>query len=232
MDTWDGIVSLFIACIELILLINLLIFAEKNKLNKIAMVMVAVLMVYQALEFVMCNLELKDSLFPYLAFVVITFLPPLNLLLILTLFNLRKYLFYIFLIIGLGFILYYTLTITEFAVTSCTVLYAAYYYPLGDFYGAFYYTPIIISIFYLIKGLKASPVKKLVTILLFGNIFISIPVIVGFILMFAGETELINKIESVMCKFAFVYALCLTLVCLYNTGGKHERNNPEHIPDD
>jgi hypothetical protein len=33
MDNWNGIGSLLIACVELILLINLLVFAEKNKFN-------------------------------------------------------------------------------------------------------------------------------------------------------------------------------------------------------
>ena len=82
---WNGTVSLLIACFEFLLLFNLLVFAEKNSLNKIAITMVALLAGYQTMEFLMCQVELHSSFFPYFAFVIISFLPPLNLLLTLTL---------------------------------------------------------------------------------------------------------------------------------------------------
>ena len=82
---WNGTVSLLIACIEFLLLFNLLIFAEKNRLNKIAIIMIALLAAYQTMEFLMCQVELQSSFFPYFAFIIISFLPPLNLLLALTL---------------------------------------------------------------------------------------------------------------------------------------------------
>jgi len=67
--------------------------------------------------------------------------------------------------------------------------------------------------------------KKLIgKVLLFGAVFISIPPILGFILVFAGSYSLISAMESVMCKFAFVYALCLTFICIYNSPFKDERN--------
>ncbi len=183
---WNGTVSLLIACFEFLLLFNLLIFAEKNRLNKIAITMMALLAAYQMLEFLMCQVELQSSFFPYFAFVIISFLPPLNL----------------------------TLTLT-------------YHYPLGDLYGFFYYLPILISIILLALFVRkeSDKKKKLVgKVLLFGSIFISIPPVLGFTLMFAGSYSLISAMESIMCKFAFVYALCLAFVCIYNSPFKDERN--------
>jgi len=226
---WNGTVSLLIACIEFLLLFNLLIFAEKNKLNKIAMTMVALLAAYQTMEFLMCQVELHSSFFPYFAFVIISFLPPLNLLLVLTLTrNLTPTLTTWFIFIpAILFTIYYTLVISEFAVVSCTVLYATYNYPLGDLYGFFYYLPILISIVLLAKFVnkESDKRKKLISkVLLFGSTFISIPPVLGFILMFAGSYALISAMESVMCKFAFIYTLCLTFVCIYNSPFKDERN--------
>jgi hypothetical protein len=226
---WNGTVSLLIACIEFLLLFNLLIFSEKNRLNKIAITMIALLAVYQMLEFLMCGIELQDSFFPYFAFMIITFLPPLNLLLVLTLkpeLKIKPIVFPL-LLPALFFLVYYSIVISDFAVTSCTVLYATYKYPLGDLYGFFYYLPILISVILIIVLIKKEDDKrqKLVEkVLLFGSIFISIPVISGFTLMFAGYFSLISAIESVMCKFAFVYAICLSFVCLYNSPFKDERN--------
>jgi hypothetical protein len=233
MEHWNGTVSLLIACLEFLLLFNLLIFAEKNRLNKIAITMVALLAAYQTMEFLMCQVELQSSFFPYFAFIIISFLPPLNLLLVLTSafantpadkLTLVKILIFLPAIL---FSIYYTFIIPEFAVTSCTVLYATYHYPLGDLFGFFYYLPILISIILLVLFIKkeSDKKKKLIgKVLLFGAVFISIPPVLGFSLMFAGSYSLISAMESVMCKFAFVYALCLTFICIYNSPFKDERN--------
>jgi hypothetical protein len=227
--SWNGTVSLLIACIEFLLLFNLLIFAEKNRLNKIAITMVALLATYQTMEFLMCQVELQSAFFPYFAFVIISFLPPLNLLLALTLtrnltLNVLVSLIFIPAVI---FFIYYAFVIPQFAITGCAVLYATYHYPLGDLFGFFYYLPILISIILLIMYVKKENDKKkrlIGKVLLLGTIFISIPPVLGFILMFSGSYALISAMESIMCKFAFVYAMCLTFICIYNSPFKDERN--------
>ena len=124
MEHWNGTISLLIACIEFLLLFNLLVFAEKNRLNKIAIIMIALLAAYQTMEFLMCQVELQSAFFPYFAFVIISFLPPLNLTILLTLkpeLEL-KLLEKIICLPAIFFLVYYTFIIPEFAVTSCTVL--------------------------------------------------------------------------------------------------------------
>jgi hypothetical protein len=227
---WNGIGSLFIACIEIVLLINLLIFGEKNRFNIIAIVMIAVLAGYQSLEFLMCQMGYQNSVFPYLAYIDISFLPPLNLLLVLTLtgslnnltriLNRLKYLIFLPVI---SFTIYYTLVISQFKVTSCAVLYATYHYPSGELFGFFYYLPILLSIILLIIKIKKEDdhkLKLIMKLLLTGAIFISLPVVLGFILMFAGSYQLISAIESIMCKFAVVYAVLIGYSCLINTKKK------------
>jgi hypothetical protein len=234
MDNWNGIGSLLIACVELILLINLFLFAEKNKFNKTAMLIIFVLMIYLSLEFFMCQVGLDFPFMPYLAFVDIIFLPPLIIILLSRLYNYENKFLNLIFLPATAFIIYYTIVIDKFVVTSCTVLYATYSYPLGDLYGAFYYLPIIIATIILIKKISQKrdrKIAKISKILLIGNIIISIPVIVGFVMIFTGNHYLIAKIESVMCKFAFFYAVCLSIAVLYNSKGKDERDNPEHIPD-
>jgi len=233
LNNWNGTVSLLIACFEFLLLFNLLIFAEKNRLNKIGITMVALLASYQTMEFLMCQVELQNSFFPYFAFIIISFLPPLNLLIALTSafantpadkLTLVKILIFL---PAISFAIYYTFIIPEFAVTNCTVLYATYHYPLGDLFGLFYYLPILVSIILLVVFVKkeSNKKKRLVgKVLLSGAIFISIPPLLGFSLMFAGSYAVISAMESVMCKFAFVYALCLSFVCIYNSPFKDERN--------
>jgi hypothetical protein len=231
LNNWNGTLSLLIACLEFLLLFNLLIFAEKNRLNKIAIIMIALLAAYQTMEFLMCQVELQSAFFPYFAFVIISFLPPLNLILTsaftkVSADKLSSFSYIVFLP-AILFSIYYSFIIPEFAVTSCTVLYATYHYPLGDLYGFFYYLPILISIILLALFVRKENDKKkklIGKVLLFGSIFISIPPVLGFTLMFTGSYSLISAMESVMCKFAFVYVLCLSFICIYNSPFKNERN--------
>ena len=223
MDSWDGIGSLLIASIEFVLFINLLVFAEKNKFNIIAILMIFILTTYQILEFLMCQMGIDFSLMPYLAFVIITFLPPLMLVLLAELFRYENKLLKLVFLPAVIFIIYYSFVIEHFAVTGCTVLYASYNYPLGDLYGFIYYTPIIISTIILSRAVvKESDTQRLfsIKVLLFGNIFIMVPVVVGFVILFFGSAVLISKIESIMCKFAFVYVVSLAIICLYNSKKK------------
>lgn len=226
--SFNGIISLLIACIEFLLLFNLLVFVKKNKVNVVALIMITLLASYQAMEFLMCQVELQNPVFPFIAFVIISFLPPLNLLLTIDLKDqARDKKLYLIFLPAIVFLVYYLFVIPEFAVTSCTVLYASYHYPLGDLFGFFYYLPILISIFLLIRFIKNNSDKKLkliAKVLLFGSLFISIPVLIGFTLMFLKNYAIICAMESIMCKFAFVYAVCLSFICLYNSPFNDERN--------
>lgn len=226
--SFNGIISLLIACIEFLLLFNLLVFVKKNKVNVVALIMITLLASYQAMEFLMCQVELQNPVFPFIAFVIISFLPPLNLLLTIDLKDqVRDKKLYLIFLPAIVFSVYYLFVIPEFAVTSCTVLYASYHYPLGDLFGFFYYLPILISIFLLIRFIKNNSDKKLkliAKVLLFGSLFISFPVLIGFTLMFLKNYAIISAMESIMCKFAFVYAVCLSFICLYNSPFSDERN--------
>ncbi|MDO8549493.1 MAG: hypothetical protein Q7S39_04980, partial [Ignavibacteria bacterium] len=68
LDNWNGIASLLIACSELLLLINLLIFSKKNKINYLIYIIIALLTGYQAFEFFICGVDIDSSMTAYLAF--------------------------------------------------------------------------------------------------------------------------------------------------------------------
>jgi hypothetical protein len=194
---------------------------------------VFVLMIYQTFEFLICWARFTSPFIIYLAFVDITFLPPLNLILLFRLINYKNKISNLVFLPAIGFIIYYAFFINQFKVTSCAVLYASYNYPLGELYGTFYYLPIIISLILLVRVILTDEEKKkfIAKVLLTGNIIIGIPVVAGFILMFTGNYYLVSKMESIMCKFAFFYALSLGIVSLYNSKRNNGRNDTQHIPD-
>lgn len=219
MNNWNGIFSLLIACLELIFLINLLILAEKNKLNWIIICIVFLLSGYQTIEYLICGIGLSSSLMAYLAFVDITFLPPLNLFFVLTLFGYQSKVNRLIFLPALFFIFYYTIAISKFAIVKCTVLYATYNYPLGDLYGFFYYLPLLASFILIIKNMNRTGEKKFpisMKYLFYGHLSLIIPVAIAFALLSLGYTGLRDSIESILCKFAFLYCLSLVYFALSN----------------
>lgn len=217
MNNLDGIVSLLIACIEIVLLVNLVIFADRNKLNVLVFAIILLLAGYQVSEYLICGIGMKASGMAYTAFAVISSLPPLSLLLVLTYLKIKFKLAPLIFFPAVFFVIYYSSVIKEFAVVKCTVFYAAYNYPLGTLYGAFYYLPIFISFLLLYRNLsnRDFPVKQ-TRLLLIGHYFIIIPVIASFILLLLNLPGLLNSIESVLCKFAFGYAVALGFFALNN----------------
>jgi hypothetical protein len=213
LNNWNGIVSLLIACIEFILIINIFIFAERNKNNYIAALIIFLLMIYQLLEWIICGLGLDSHLNAYLAFTDISFLPPLGLFFVLTFYKNRSKLFVLLFLPAAAFVFYYSTIIDRFNVNTCTVFYAIYKYPNGNLYGLFYYLPILITIGLLIRGISKSSNKIIIQIskiLLTAYILVSLPVIIAFILALLNEELLLHSIVSVMCKFALLLAIALT----------------------
>lgn len=211
----DGIVSLLIACIELVYIINLLIFAKKNSINKLVIGMIGLLFGYQVIEFLICFVGLQKQIVIYLAFLDISLLPPLGLYTIIKFSAKESQYSKLVFIPALFFIIYYPFVIEQFAVTKCTVLYASYHYPLGELYGIFYYLPIIFSMIILNKkwGAETDPLQKTLTrTFLFGYLFTFIPAMILAITV----PVFMTAVDSILCKLAFVFATFLMIFVLKN----------------
>ena len=224
MDAYSGIISLFIACLEIVFLINLLIFSEKNSENKLIIVIILLLFSYQFMEFIMCYSGNNSPLLVYFSFVIISFLPPLVLSLVLTIKKVSYRLTLLIFLPAISLLIYYFFLRTSFEISSCTLLFAAYEMPLGDLYGVVYYSPVIISI-YLLSKMVYNPIyveKKInLLIMLWGLLLTFIPVA----LIIALFPFLIDYVESFFCKAASIIALTLTIYAMRNSSKAVEENN-------
>ncbi len=213
--SFDGIISLLIACIELVYIINALLFSKKNLVNKFTIAILVLLFGYQFLEFLICFVGLKNQIVIYFAFFDITFLPPLGLYTSLLFAGKLKNYHKLIFIPAIFFVVLYAFLIGQLAVTKCTVLYASYHYPLGNFYATFYYLPIIGSMIILNKkwGYETDAKKKMLTRThFFGYAFTFIPAMI-FAIFFP---PFINAVESLLCKMAFVLATFLFVFVIKN----------------
>ena len=225
MNDFPGVISLFIACIEIVFFINLLIFSEKNSENKLIILLVALLFSYQFMEFFMCYTVNYSYILVYISFFIISFLPPLMLYFVLTAKKLKNLKFAVIIFLPIVLLLtYYLFVLTGFEITECTVLFAAYEMPLGDLYGVIYYSPVIISIFLLGKMIldEKSKDKKLNLIIALSGILLAfLPVA----LIIAIFPELIDYVESFFCKAASIIAFSLTIYGIRNNSKKEEISN-------
>ena len=212
LDQFDGIVSLFLACIELVLILNLLIFAEKNYINKHIILLVTLLCVYQFLEFTICYFGINSQIILYLALFTITLLPPLSLKIAAGFHGFKGKIVNLIFLPALFFIFYYPTVLDELVVVKCTVFYAIIEFPLGDLYGLFYYAPVILTMVLLYLAYRKSEGinKRLNFILLLGFALTFFPT---FILLITVE-QVSQFIESVMCKAAFLIAMSASYVAI------------------
>ncbi len=224
MNDYPGIISLFIACIEIVFFINLLIFSEKNSENKLIIFIILLLFSYQIMEFIMCYFENYSHLLVYFSFSIISFLPPLVLYLVLTIKKVKNRLTLLIFLPAIALLVYYIFVITGFEITACNILFAAYEMPLGDLYGVVYYSPIIISIYLLSKMVLNPSYKERKTnllIMLWGLLLTFIPVA----LIIAMFPFLIDYVESFFCKAASLIAITLTIYGIRNSSKVNEDVN-------
>ncbi|MEE9429404.1 MAG: hypothetical protein V3V16_00055 [Melioribacteraceae bacterium] len=215
LDNTDGLLSLFIAAIEFVLIINLLIFAEKNKVNKHVIVLLFILGIYQFVEFLICGVGYNTSLWGYLAILSVSFMPPLSLFVILVYLNFDSRLNLILFSPALFFAFYYPTVMEQFTVSNCTAIYVMYNYPLGFLYGIFYYTPILAVILLLLyKTYLNVDVKKvkLGKVLLYGYSLTFIPAFI----FTRVVPNMLEAVESIICTFAFMLFLTLSYFVLKN----------------
>ena len=209
MENFPGIVSLFLVCLELVLLVNLFIFAEKNKVNNKILWLVGLLFTYQLFEFVICYFRIESNLIVYLAFVVISFLPPLLLNLVFTIRKDNELWGKLIFVPIILLLLYFTFIIPEFVVTRCTILFAAYDIPLPDLYGFLYYSPVLIAIVLLTKMILSDKYNDQKTNLIILNTGMILTFIPTWLIILAFP-NLIEFVESFLCKSAAIMALTLT----------------------
>jgi hypothetical protein len=213
-DQFHGLISLLLACLELVLVMNLLIFSEKNYINIIIIQLVTLLFIYQLFEFLICYFEIEAKLISYLALLTITLLPPLSLKLAAGLNGYKRRIINLIFLPALFFIFYYATVLEKVAVTECSVFYAVIVYPLGHLYGIFYFLPVILSIYlvYLAYRKNEGQQKKLYLILLIGYLITFLPPVVLVITM---DSLWIIR-ESFICKFAFFLAISASYLAIMN----------------
>ena len=221
MKNFNGLLSLIFALIELVIILFVFFRAEKSKINLLSIYLMCLLFAYQFIEFLICGLDFRTSLFAYFALLAVTFMPPLSLFITIRLLGYNSRLYTLIFLPAIFVSIYYLFVVSQFVVTNCTVVYAIYNYPLGFLYGLFYYIPVLATMLILGYHSYSNKIRtktNLSKILFWGYTITFIP---GFIFT-RVVPGMLEAAESILCSFAFILFLFISYFVLKN------RNQPNH----
>ncbi|MHA1561592.1 MAG: hypothetical protein ACTSPA_05650 [Promethearchaeota archaeon] len=218
----DGILSLILFGIELILLI---IICAKNRDHPqfwIIFTIMLLLQTYQLIEFLLC-IGVAQNIVVRLAISIITYLPPTGYLLTIRVMQCKRkfvqIIYYLSLLFAVILSFYYLFVDTTIVLQDCNPLYAVYQIGFSLLYGVYYYLVLFISllvIFYQIifKGVLKHKIKGL--LVLIGYISFLLPMAITLIV----DPLLIPAISSIMCKYAILLAIMLLIFSFYRENEK------------
>lgn len=213
MENFNGIIALLVACLELVLILNMLIFSEKNRLNILFIFLVLLLMFDQMFEFIICYFGQSGSGLIMVKFIALSFIPAVLMQTAFEILPGREKFTPLLYLPSLAFSAYYIIESGEFYISSCTIIFAEYQFPGKDLLGIYFYSAFIISTAVLFFTARKYENHRNRIIIIFAGLTIAVlPATIAFLV-----SSTINEVrESLISKAAVMLALTLTYLSLKN----------------
>lgn len=178
------------------------------------------LMVYQLMEFLICA-GVNENIIGRVAFVSITLLPPAGHYLANQLLQSKIRDHLVSFVLGIGFSFYFAVLPDSIALVDCNPFYAVYNYPQQTLYSIYYYLILLYAIGKVILDVLRNGNSQQ-SLLLLGYFGFLLPMAVTLVF----NQAFTNAIPSIMCKYAIVLAIVLTVLAV-NGAKKLEIRNQE-----
>ena len=202
-----GTLSLIFFVIELVILIIVIIFNRDHPFFWSIVGLVGLLQLYQLSEWLIC-IGVNENVTGRIAYVIITFLPPLGYFLSTRIVGWKFPDYWIGFAAATAFSLYYLISPNSVELVDCNPLYAIYNYDLSLYYGIYYIGILVYSILFLVAHMiwrREKIERKLSILLLIGYLSFLAPMY----LMILIDYSFINTVTSIMCKYALLLAVTL-----------------------
>lgn len=201
----------------------------RKPIIRTASAILLLLAAYQIVEVLVCSRAPVYGFMPQMAFIVVTWLPPLGLLLIAQLSPSQSYvnyaISYFMLAVALSLVIWIALDDRFVSDSVCNVVYAKYATPMPRFqiYSWFYWLGLLGMIVLPALGVRSSDdpdQQRLLKIVLIGSLTFIVPAVV--VTHFVAPAQ--GALPSIMCHFALVLAIFLARLIAI------ERRNSLTIP--
>jgi hypothetical protein len=203
----DGLLSLIFFILELGILIYVIFKNRDHPYFKWIAATLTLLLTYQLAEFIICATEAEIAI--RLSHVIITFLPPLGYHFAVKITKWPKKDYLIFYLAAIGFSIHFLFVEGAVIFLDCNFVFADYDTPGVPMLFSIYYSgSMLYSIGFLMNNFRhedTSGDRGMMKLLLFGYLSFILPMIITLVIDRAYET----LVTSVMCKFAFPFAIML-----------------------
>ena len=202
-----GTLSLIFFILEFIILIIVIIFNRYHPFFWSVVGLLGLLQLYQLSEWLIC-IGIDENITGRIAYVIITFLPPLGYYLSTRIVKWKFPDYWIGFAGAIAFSLYYLITPNSVDLIDCNPLYAIYKYDLSLYYGIYYIGILVYSIIFLVAHMiwkREKIERKLGILLLLGYLSFLVPMY----LMVLIDSTFISTVTSIMCKYALLLAVTL-----------------------
>lgn len=214
-----GTLSLIFFVIEFIILIIVIIFNRDHSFFWSIVGLLGLLQLYQLSEWLIC-IGVDENITGRIAYVIITFLPPLGYYLSSRIVQWKFPDYWIGFAAATAFSLYYLIVPNSIELIDCNPLYAVYNNELSLYYGIYYIGIIAYSILFLVAHMiwrKEKIDRKLSILLLVGYLSFLVPMY----LMVLIDSSVKNTVASIMCKYALLLAVTLGVFSFIKPKNKH-----------
>jgi hypothetical protein len=222
-----GTLSLIFFIIEFIILILVIIFNRDHPFFWSILGLLGLLQLYQLSEWLIC-IGIDENITGRIAYVIITFLPPLGYYLSTRIVQWKFPDYWIGFAAATAFSLYYLITPNSVDLIDCNPLYAIYEYDLSLYYGIYYIGILVYSIIFLVVHMvwKREKIdRKLSILLLIGYLSFLVPMY----LMVLIDSTFISTVTSIMCKYALLLAVTLGIFSFIKPKEKQLKDDIEVV---
>jgi len=205
----DGDLSLAIFITEIIILV-LVIYKNHDHPQFITISsLILILLSYQLFEYTICKTNSETIV--KVAFLIITFLPPIGYHLAAQLAKWPHKDYIIGYLSGVGYGLFFLVVPDGLVFLNCNVCYAVYSIKIRWTYSVYYFGIILYTMIFLVIQIikqKKERIRKQLLILLIGFLLFTGPMTT----LIAIDTDFHYYVTSIMCKFALLYAITLAIL--------------------
>jgi hypothetical protein len=222
-----GTLSLIFFVIEFVILIIVIILNRDHPFFWSIVGLLSLLQLYQLSEWLIC-IGVNENMTGRIAYVIITFLPPLGYYLSTRIVQWKFPDYWIGFAAATAFSLYYLITPNSVDLIDCNPLYAIYRYDLSLYYGIYYIGILVYSILFLVAHMiwkREKIERRLSILLLIGYVSFLVPMY----LMVLIDSTFINTITSIMCKYALLLVVTLGIFSFVKPKMNKKDKNIESI---
>ena len=222
-----GTLSLIFFIIEFIILIIVIILNRDHPFFWSIVGLLGLLQLYQLSEWLIC-IGVDENITGRIAYVIITFLPPLGYFLSTRIVQWKFPDYWIGFAAATAFSLYYLITPNSVDLIDCNPLYAVYQYDLALYYGIYYIGILAYSILFLLAHMiwrREKIERRLSILLLVGYLSFLVPMY----LMVLIDSSFITTITSIMCKYALLLAVTLGIFSFVKPRNNQIEQNEENV---